>query len=254
MFIAKKVLLLAVLCVGASIMAADVVSDTIKLTEGGVGEDVVLAWAQQQPSFQASAENIIALKDHKVSDKVILTLIKGNENIPLKAAPSNRVASDRGWLRRSDAMTARRVSDQTNVEAQIASEPQAIAPRQETYIAPSTTYYVQPATYVYPATTVAYVDSCSYGYPYYSSYSSGYYPYSGGYYGSGLSLGFYFGGGHGYYGGGYDHGGYGHGGYGGGYGHGSYGGGYGHGGGFGGSGYSYGRGGGGGFSRGSGRR
>ena len=246
MFIAKKVLLLAVLCVGASIMAADVVSDTIKLTEGGVGEDVVLAWAQQQPSFQANAENIIALKDHKVSDKVILTLIKGYENIPLKAAPSNRVASDRGWLRKSDAMTARRVSDQTDVEAQIASEPQAIAPRQETYIAPSTTYYVQPATYVYPAATVAYVDSCSYGYPYYSRYSSGYY-------GSGLSLGFYFGGGHGYYGhgyygGGYDHGGYGHGGYGGGYGHGSYGGG------FGGSGYSYGRGGGGGFSRGGGRR
>ena len=241
MFLAKKVLLLALLCVGASVMAADIVSDTIKLTEGKVNEDVILAWAQQQPAFQASAENIIALKDHKVSDKVILALIKGNENTPL-AASSNRVV-DHGWLRKSDATIARRVADQTAAETQApaASEPQAIAAPQTTYIQPSTTY-VQPATYVYPATTVAYVDS----YPYYSSYYGGY----PSYYGSGLSLGFYFGSGYrGYCGNGY----YGHGYYGGGHGyygggHGYYGGSYGHGGGYGGyrggSGYSYGRGGG----------
>ena len=246
MFLAKKVLLLAVLCVGASVMAADVVSDTIKLSEGGVNEDVILAWAQQQPSFQASAENIIALKDHKVSDKVILTLIKGNENTPLSVT-SNRVVADHGWLRKSDATIARRVSDQPAAENQVpVSDPQPIAAPQTTYVQPATTY-VQTAAYAYPATTVAYVDSCSYGYPtyyggypYYSSYYGGY-PYYGG-----LSLGFYFGGhyGHGYYGGGY-RGGY----YGGGYRGGYYGGGRG---GFG-SGYSYGRGGGG-FSRGGGRR
>ena len=243
MFIAKKVLLVAVLCVGASVMAADVVSDTIRLTEGGVNKDVILAWAQQQPAFQASAENIIALKDHKVSDDVILALIKGNENTPLNVAPlSTKTVTDHGWLRKSDAtIAARRVADQpTTEQAPVQSEPQVIAP--------ATTTYVQPATYVVPS-TVTYIDA-GYpvyygGYPYYSSYYGGY-PYY-----SGVSIGFSFGGRYGYCGNGYRGGYYGgyHGGYGGYHG----GGGYYSGGYHGGSGYSYGRGSGG-FSRGGGRR
>lgn len=232
MFNAVKVLLLATLTIGASVFAADVVDDAIKLSNSGVSDEVVQAWAEQQHGFSGTAENIIALKDHKVSDRVIVTLMKGNESTPL----TSKVVQDRGWLRRADVSVntpARSYTVDENVQAQQA--PQAVQQYEQpaSCVAPATTY-VAPSTYVVPS-TVAYVD---YGYPYYSSYYG--YPYYSSYYGypryygygyyPGISLGFNFGFGHGY-------------------GHGYYGGGYGHGGGYYGG---YGRGGGSGFGGGRG--
>ena len=249
MRIANKVFLIALICIGASAFAADVVSDTIKLAGSGISDDVILAWAEQQHA-PITAEGILALKDHKVSDRVILALVKGSENTPLNVAQlPPRTVEDRGWLRRADGATApapRYVAD-NNAQA---APPANIAPSQ-TYVEAPTTYVAQP--------TVTYVD---YGYPYYSSYCGyPYYGYGYGYYPGYLSLGFSFGGRGGFHGGGFHGGGFGGGFHGGGFGGGSHGGGgFGGGGtgfvsGSGGSGFNSGGGfHGGGGSRGGGRR
>src|SRR5579862_3907027 len=110
MIIAKKVLLATALCVGCvgfSAFSADLTDDVIKLSGSGVSDDVMLAWAEQQHGAALSAENILALKDHKVSDKVILTLLRGSENVPLNVAQlPSKVVQDRGWLRKVDETVA----------------------------------------------------------------------------------------------------------------------------------------------------
>ena len=184
--------------------AEGVVNDVIQLTSSNVGEDVIVAWAERSHSTATlSVNDILRMKDAKVPDKVIATLIR---NGALAQAASAAAAmpivarNEEGRIVQREAAPVTQTTEVRYVESQ-----------------PSTTYVTPSYSYVY-----------SDAYPVY--YGGYYYPrsYYGGYYGSsypsfGLSLNF----GHGYYGGGYGHS-YG-GGYGGGYGH-SYGGSYGHGG------------------------
>src|SRR5690349_7244329 len=68
---------IAALCLTAQGFASDVIDDTIKLANSGVAEEVIVAWAAKQHTLDVTVKNIVALKDAKVSDKVILALIKG---------------------------------------------------------------------------------------------------------------------------------------------------------------------------------
>lgn len=210
---------------------ADTVDDCIKLAQGGVGEEVIVAWAERQNATSMSATEVLRLKDGKVPDRAIAALLRSGRHIQIQ-----------------QPMPAMQMEQQP---MQQEAQQNVAVPRTISY-EPSTTY-VESSPVVYSSYSYPYYSS--YGYPYYSGYYGGYgYPYYG--YGVGLSFNFGRGGyGHGYYGGGY-RGGYGYGGgyrsgYGGGY-RGGYGGGYrgGYGGGFsGGFATSFSRGGsGGGFS------
>ena len=201
----------AIFCLAVQGFASDVIEDAVKLTNSGIAEEVVVAWASKQHTLDITVKNIVTLKEGKVSDKVILALIKASET----AAPA-----EQRWLNRDGVVESAPPPARTAPQAGVARAEQAYDDRTPTpapattYIAPSSVSYVD-YTYGYPA--------YYYSYPYYSScgyYGYGYprcygYPYYGG---IGLSFGFNFGGGHHYhnYGGGYYRGGYGGGYYGGG--------------------------------------
>src|ERR1043165_9000721 len=191
-----KLSLLALAAVLAlPVFAQSVVEDAIRLSQGGVGEEVMIAWAEKQNTGGLAAQDIIHLKEAKVPDRAIAALIRGGTvSMPAQYA----------------AQTDRHVTEVPGTST--------------TYVQPSTSYtysddYTYPASYSsYPYYYSSYPYYYSsyypyYGYPYRSYYYGGY-PYYRGYYGSGLSLSFNFGGGH-RYGGGY-YGGY-RGGYSGGY-------------------------------------
>ena len=162
------VLLAAVMAL--PVFADGLVDDCIKLTQGGVGEEVIVAWAERQGGSNLSATDVLRLKDGKVPDRAIAALLRAGIRVPMM----------RGEMR----------PEQPQIQAAPAVQRQTVAyePATTTCAAPSTSYVY---TDSYP--------SYSYygGYPYYSSYypSYGYYGY--GYPGFGLSLNF----GRGYYGG-----------------------------------------------------
>ena len=226
--------LMALAAVLALPVFADTVDDCIKLAQGGVGEEVIVAWAERQNTTSMSATEVLRLKDGKVPDRAIAALLRSGRHIQMQ-----------------QPMPAMQMEQQP---MQQEAQQNVAVPRTVSY-EPSTTY-VESSPVVYSSYGYPYYSS--YGYPYYSGYYGGYgYPY----YGVGLSFGF----GRGYYGGyGRGWGGYGgrggyyggyRGGYGGGY-RGGYGGGYrgGYGGGFsGGFATSFSRGGGGGGFSGGGR-
>ena len=183
-----------------SLFAANV-DDAIKLTESGVADEIILAWAEAQPAEPITSSDIIRMKDAKVSPKMIVALIR-NQNRAAVIPASQRERS-----RNSPAFGEQdMVRSETPVERN--TEPSV------RYVSQPSVRYVQPAvTYVEPAYYSGYS-------PY---YSSSYYPYSNSsyypYYGS-SSLSLSFGSGHrhhrhygsGYYGSGYGSG-YGHHGY-----------------------------------------
>lgn len=200
MRIAKIALSLAVLCIAAKGFASDVIEDAIKLTTSGINEEVIVAWAGKQHSLDVTVKNIVALKDGKVSDKVILALIKSAE-----AAP----AAGQRWIGRDGQVES---APRENQAPATRYEPtydnnRAVAPYvpSTAYVSPSVSYVDY--TYGYP-----YYSYASYGYPYYASY--GYpsycgYPYYGYY--PGVSFNFGFGGhfhGGGFHGGGFHGGGF----------------------------------------------
>jgi hypothetical protein len=201
---AIKFALLAVLCIAANGFASNVVEDAITLTASGTHEDVMFAWAERQHDFEITVKNVLALKEGRVSDKIILALIRATETqqrsveqtVPVKQAP-------------------------------------AIKPAEETYV-PSTTYVDYYRRY-----PIYYYDEYGYPYCYSGSYPYYYSRYPVLYWNFGLGWGYgYYGnkywyGHHGYYG--HNRYGYGSGIYGHGYNYGR--GGYGHNYGYGGHGY-----------------
>lgn len=75
MFIARIAfpLFAAVLAVPAF---AAVVDDAVRLATGGVSEEVMLSWAERQSGYEITAADIVAMKDAKVPDRVVVALIK----------------------------------------------------------------------------------------------------------------------------------------------------------------------------------
>lgn len=192
---ARLTLVMLATVMALPVFADGLVDDCIKLAQGGVGEEVVVAWAERQGGGNLSAADILRLKDGKVPDRAIATLIRSGSRVPMM----------HGEMR----------AEQPQIQT-VPAQHQTVA------YEPTTTC----STCATPATSYVYTDSYptySYygGYPYYSSY---YYPRYYGYYGygyPGFGLSFNFGRG-GYYGG--YRGGY-YGGYRGGY-YGGYSGGY----------------------------
>src|SRR5262245_51652567 len=84
---------------------ADVTEDAIKLTAAGVGEEVVVAWAERQDAGNISAQDIIRMKDGKVPDRAIATLIRSGSSRSA-AAPKLLTRDDRGQLVERDAQPA----------------------------------------------------------------------------------------------------------------------------------------------------
>src|SRR5436190_23670078 len=97
-----------------------VIDDAIKLSRGGVGEEVMIAWAEKQDAGALSAADIILLKEAKVPDRAIATLIRSGA----KSMPAN-------YMIKSDGNT------------QVIEKPRDTV----TYVEPSSSSYVQPATY-----------------------------------------------------------------------------------------------------------
>jgi len=167
---------------------ADVVDDCIKLAQGGVGEEVIVAWAERQGPATLTATDVLRMKEGKVPDKAIASLIRSGARMQMPMQP---------MMQPEMRMPAQEQPTQT-----------IAVPR-------TVSYEASPTTYVYSDPAPVYYSSYYSGYPYY--YRGYGYPYYGSY---GLGLSFNFGGrggyyGHGYYGGGYRGGYYGggHGGY-----------------------------------------
>jgi hypothetical protein len=55
---------------------AGTVDDAIKLARGGISEEVILAWAENQGPAKLSRADIFRMHDSNVSDKVIVALLK----------------------------------------------------------------------------------------------------------------------------------------------------------------------------------
>ena len=53
-----------------------VIADAIKLSHAGLGEEVMIAWAEKQESGALSAADIVQLKEAKVPDRAIMALIR----------------------------------------------------------------------------------------------------------------------------------------------------------------------------------
>jgi len=171
-----RLTLLALAAVLALPVFADVVDDCIKLAQGGVGEEVIVAWADRQGGANLTAADVLRLKDGKVSDKAIATLI-------------------RAGMRMQAPMPM-----QQPMQMQMPAQQQP----SQTVTVPHTVSYESSPTVVYSDPTPVYYTSYYSGYPYYYSGYPYYYGYP--YYGYGLGLSFNFGRGgygHGYYGGGY---------------------------------------------------
>ena len=114
--------LFSLLLAGATVRAADVVDDTIKLQSAGINDAVVLAWIERQMATLLSVQQIVALKLHKVTDRVIMALVRNSENqSPRKADEGRRsdVALSEASVRNSERLKA----EPTPVSQIIPSEP-----------------------------------------------------------------------------------------------------------------------------------
>src|SRR5438105_14620712 len=58
------------------VFAQGVVEDAIRLSQGGVGEEVLVAWAEKQGSQNLTAQDIIRLKEAKVPDRAVAAMIR----------------------------------------------------------------------------------------------------------------------------------------------------------------------------------
>src|SRR5580765_4168573 len=159
------------------------VDDILKLSRGKVHEDVTLAFVEGSGRrFNLTASQILELHKEGVSDRVLAAMLRGS-SIPAPEGPQ------------APLPPAPATSPAPSSEASVsAAQPAASSATEEpTYVAtasaPNSFASSYPYSYAYPY--------YSYGYPYYS-YAYPYY--SCGYGWPWFSLGFYFGGGCGYYG------------------------------------------------------
>jgi hypothetical protein len=78
---------LAIATLGSSAYA-DIVDDAAKLAAGGVSEEVMLAWANDQGNFALTGQDVIALKDAKVPDAVIVALLRRADEVSIAEKPN----------------------------------------------------------------------------------------------------------------------------------------------------------------------
>ncbi|MEI6232348.1 MAG: hypothetical protein WCT04_04815 [Planctomycetota bacterium] len=162
---------LALAAVMALPVFADVVDDCIRLAQGGVGEEVIVAWVERQGSADLSAADVLRMKDGKVPDRAIAALLRVGVRAPMRQMPQTQP------------------QQQPRYQTQEAPIQTVAVPRTVSY-EPATRYvYSEPTSYVYPSTYYyggsPYYSSCYNSYPYYSSgvglsFSFG----NGGYYGN----------------------------------------------------------------------
>jgi len=172
---------------------AQVVDDAVRLAAGGVSEDVMVTWAERQSGHEISAADIVALKDAKVSDRVIIALIRRSADTEMAAVEPEPVQRREVVRQQPAPLREREVIRYVD--------------------SPTTTYETTPgvqlaASYYYPRYSRYYYSYPRYSYPRYYS-SPRYYNYSPRYYYPRYSRGYY---GRSYYpryyGGGYYHRGY----------------------------------------------
>ncbi len=146
---------------------AGVTDDAIQLSASGVSEEVLLAWAQRQEGVEIAPKDIIALKDGKVSDRVVVALIKrGGESYPEAPAAESRETE---YVEREHV----RYVEPTTSSVSYAVPAASYYSYSDPYY-PS--YYSRPY-YYYPRNSFSF----SFGRPYYYHsypryYSRGYYP------------------------------------------------------------------------------
>src|SRR5687768_14447158 len=105
---------------------AGIVDAAVKLAAGGVSAEVQLAWANRQANFELSARDIITLKDAKISDAVVMALVRNS------------------------------ASSSTPEAAAVAEAPRETTRYVEREVVrPTTTYITEPTTYVTPGVSYA---------------------------------------------------------------------------------------------------
>ena len=75
------------LSITVGIRAADTVENALTLHNLGVSDEVLIAWAQQQPPIEASSQNLAQLKLAQLSSPVVQALLSGNTKPKNQAAP-----------------------------------------------------------------------------------------------------------------------------------------------------------------------
>ncbi|MGD0092250.1 MAG: hypothetical protein ABSE73_20230 [Planctomycetota bacterium] len=151
----------------ASTAFAQTAAEVAVLAQKGVGEDVLLAFVEaSDSSIQLSADDIVKLKDAKVSDKVIVAMLRHHPVARQAAEPQP------GFTIKRARRPVPAEESQEPVEGQPAPE-QVVVDRQPVVEAPATTYVYNDYPYSYYS---------GYDYPY---YYSGYYPYCYPYFGFG---------------------------------------------------------------------
>lgn len=69
-------------------------SDVLKLAKGGMGDDVLLGFIQNEKApFRLATDDILALKDAKVSSEVIRAMLNHDTSMTVAAAPAAPVAA-----------------------------------------------------------------------------------------------------------------------------------------------------------------
>jgi hypothetical protein len=190
----------SVLLLVAGVVSAHSVDDVIRLAKAGVNNDVIVAYVQASPNrFDLTTEQILLLKDEKISDAVTVAMLRHKpEAAAFTIAPREEVEA---------AVPAPRRRIVREVEADDAAEERTII-RERVVERPVERVVYETSPVVYASSYYPY-SYASYGcYPHY-----GYRGYYGGYYSRPyVSVGFSFGGhyGHGYRGYGYGYRGYGY--------------------------------------------
>jgi len=179
--------------------AADAVDDIITLAQRGIGDEVLLAKVETGSNPALSTQDILRLKDGRVSDRVIAAMIRRGSYAPATSRvdyTASKYATDVSdpVIGAPERLTTAPVTRERIIEVQ-----RTVPVYSSTYSTP--VVYSTPAVYSSPVIYAGYSSPYYggyYGRPYYSSYS---YPrYYGGYYGRG-----YYG--HGHYHRGHYHGG-----------------------------------------------
>lgn len=189
--------LVALISFGFAGWAADAVDDMVTLAQRGIGDEVLLAKAETSAMPALTTQDILRLKEGRVSDRVIATMIRRGTTAQ---APSRvDYTANKYSAEASDPVIGTPEPLAANVAPQRVIEVQRAAP------VVYGTYDTAPVVYSTPVVYSSPIVYAGYSYPrYYGGYYGGYYgrPCYSGYYGSSYCGPRYYGGGS-YYGGGY---------------------------------------------------
>lgn len=182
-----SVIALVVFC--AAGRAADAVDDIITLAQRGIGDDVLLAKVETGTNPALTTQDILRLKDGRVSDRVIAAMIRRGSSASVAPALN------------SVNYTASNVSDPViGTPERVAAAPvtRVIEVQRSAPVYSTPVVYSQPVVYSSPVVYAGYRYPSYVGYyggyygrPYYSSYCAP--RYYGGYYGGHYHRGHYHG-------------------------------------------------------------